>query len=73
MSHKNAIEDIEDRLESILDLHTVEYLLDRVSSVCMKKAQHLRENWQDQVSARAWETMARSIDRVARTAEKRGL
>lgn len=48
-------------LESYIDRTSLADLLDIVSDVCLAKAEHHRENWQDDVAARGWEGAARKI------------
>lgn len=42
--------------------------LDRLAEICYGKAAHIRENWQDEPVARAWERMARNLERLIRKA-----
>ena len=42
-------------IEALIDKHTLYMVLDSLSRVAWEKGQHLRENWQDTVSAKRWE------------------
>lgn len=56
------------------DLHTLEALIDAntlfdvvmwLSEICHQKAEHIRTNWQDKVTARPWDTMGRKLQTIA--------
>ena len=49
------LSDMERTLESYIDKISVPNLLEAVSRICIEKAQHIRENWQDESMAMAWE------------------
>lgn len=50
-------------LEQMIDRNelSLPYVLDLIEGICRAKAEHLRENWQDETSARTWERKARAI------------
>lgn len=45
-------------LEALVDAHSVRAVLCDLAAICWEKAQHLRVNWQDEVSAKAFERAA---------------
>lgn len=54
------------------DIQTIEQIIDRtspgqmlaaISEICFEKAQHIRENWQDETLAKQWEKEGRRIAR----------
>ena len=55
--------DTDHRLENLLDEHGLTVLLDALTAICRAKAAHLRENWQDNRTARDWDATALKIER----------
>jgi len=49
---------------TLIDQHSVIDLLAAIAEICEGKAEHLRHNWQDDNSARAWEHAASLIDKL---------
>jgi hypothetical protein len=45
----------EQTLERIIDRTSVQAVLESMSIVCGKKAEHLLTNWQDKTTARVWQ------------------
>jgi len=43
---------------------TLAEVLQMLADTCREKAAHLRSEWQDEITARAWERAARSLDRA---------
>jgi hypothetical protein len=41
-------------LESIIDSTNVQSVLMALSEICGEKSDHIRDNWQDVLTARAW-------------------
>lgn len=50
-----------DTLENLVDSMSIIGVLDALEDICYMKAGHLRENWQDETSAKHWEKRARQI------------
>lgn len=50
-------------LEPLVDASDVEDVLLALARLCNEKAEHLRCNWQDQTTAKAWDKAANAIDR----------
>ena len=43
-------------LESIIDAIGLMNTLEAIADICYDKAEHLRSNWQDEKSAKCWES-----------------
>ena len=54
----------QEQLESIIDAVGLDATLGMLAGVCLDKAEHLRANWQDDVTANAWIDAARKIDKA---------
>lgn len=52
-------------LEPLVDASSTSDVLLALARVCNEKAEHLRVNWQDAITARAWDTLARRIDKLS--------
>lgn len=62
----NGPHDITEQLEALIDAHGLTYVLCGISRVCSEKAEHLRANWQDNLSARHWGRDAAIVEKAAR-------
>lgn len=51
-------------IEALIDKHGLELVLGTVGFICRLKADHIRENWQDGLTASAWDMAAKSIERA---------
>ena len=54
-------------LEAMIDSYDLSMVLAAMVEICHGKAEHLRNNWQDDESAKHWESSATRIDAVADT------
>lgn len=52
-------------LEDLVDKHSMSGLLSDLAEIAQLKADHIRENWQDTVTARTWEKAAQKIDALS--------
>lgn len=52
-------------LEPLVDASTVGDVLLALGRVCNEKAEHLRCNWQDNITAAAWDRLATRLDKIA--------
>jgi len=52
-------------LELLVDAHGLHEVLNELAVICGEKAEHLRANWQDGASARAWDAESLRIGKVA--------
>lgn len=55
----------ESLLEMLVDTTDVVAVLAMLSTVCLEKADHLRDAWQDKAAAKSWEHDAKVIERAA--------
>ena len=58
-----SMQDIE-AVEKIIDRIGFEKFIDIVQETCALKAQHLRENWQDDDAAKAWIQRWQNLDNL---------
>ena len=54
-------DDLDYKLEQIIDATSVAKVLDMMSGICGQKADHIQSNWQDAPLARKWQ---RASDRL---------
>lgn len=54
-------------LEPMIDSATVSDVLLAIGRVCNEKAEHIRINWQDSITAAAWDRLATRCDKLAAT------
>ena len=55
-----------DALEAIIDRVGLSETLAEMASICGAKAQHIRENWQDEALAREWSSHATRLENLVR-------
>lgn len=53
-----------DDIKTMIDGMSLSGVLEILSQVCYEKAEHLRTNWQDPDTARAWEKVARAVGKI---------
>ena len=53
------------QLEQVVDKLGLDGTLAVLATICGEKAEHIRENWQDNVTARSWVAAGRRLDKVA--------
>lgn len=54
-----------DAIEAMIDKTSVHELLQAIAQICYAKADHIRDNWQDEVTAKCWERDAHRVERAA--------
>ena len=54
-------------IESFIDTYGMASVLDVLSDIAYGKADHLRENWQDEFNARDWDKVAKAIGACSRS------
>jgi hypothetical protein len=59
-------DDLETTLEALVDAHGLTNIVEALAVICAEKAEHLRANWQDKTTARAWSADFRTLDKAAR-------
>lgn len=47
-----------DAIEELIDAYGLESVLNAIGDICAEKAEHIRSNWQDSVTARPWHLIA---------------
>jgi hypothetical protein len=52
-------------LEQLIDLHGVGSVLSLIGDICTEKAEHLRESWNEEYTAKSWDATARRMARAA--------
>lgn len=62
-----------DTLEAIVDASSLAAVLEGLSEVCHAKAEHIRSNWQDRLSACVWDAAGLTITKAATFADQRKL
>ncbi|AFZ56670.1 hypothetical protein H6G54_00190 [Anabaena cylindrica FACHB-243] len=53
-----------DVLEKLVDKLTLAAILEMLERICHKKAENLRNNWKDEITAKFWEKAARQIENI---------
>jgi hypothetical protein len=53
-------------LEELIDKHGLQHVLVGLELVCSEKAEHIRMNWQDQITAKPWDAAAKVCIAAAR-------
>ncbi|AUT02721.1 hypothetical protein CLI64_21255 [Nostoc sp. CENA543] len=53
-----------DVLEALIDKLTLSAILEMLERICHKKAENLRNHWQDETSAKRWDKAARQIEQI---------
>ncbi|WP_341529374.1 hypothetical protein WKK05_08730 [Nostoc sp. UHCC 0302] len=53
-----------DILETLIDKLSLAAILEMLERICHKKAENLRNNWQDETSAKLWDKAARQIEQI---------
>lgn len=56
---------METKIEEIIDNCGLDNVIAGISAICYGKAAHLRENWQDNSAAAAWDRAAKRLDSLA--------
>jgi hypothetical protein len=56
-------------LEAMVDHHGLSGVLTMLSDICNEKAEHIRDNWQDKVFAKAWDRYGRRIEALSNNIE----
>lgn len=57
-------DDVTEQLELMVDRNGLLFVLTGLVLVCEEKAAHIRHNWQDQVTAKAWDGDAKQIEKI---------
>jgi hypothetical protein len=57
---------VTEQLEALIDAHGLTHIVTGLVLVCSEKAEHIRHNWQDRTTAKAWDADARTLEKAAR-------
>lgn len=49
-------------LEALTDVHGLANVINELYEMCIGKADHIRESWQDPATARSWDRAAQRLD-----------
>ena len=52
------------KLEALVDEKGLDTVVGTLSELCLEKASHVRENWQDELLAKTWEAQAKVLDKA---------
>lgn len=69
----NDAQDMQDKIETMIDSHGLGNVLYALATVLEAKADHVLENWQDKATAKAWERMSGRAATFGEAAEKAGV
>ncbi len=58
---------IEEQIEALIDKHGLLHVLTTIELLCAEKAEHIQVNWQDRMTARAWDNASKRISKLLRT------
>ena len=67
--HMVATRNLTAALEALVDRHSVHAVLLDLAAVCFDKGDHLRSNWQDELTAKTWDRAAKICDKAAAKVE----
>ncbi|MBW4512851.1 MAG: hypothetical protein KME64_41140 [Scytonematopsis contorta HA4267-MV1] len=51
-------------VETVIDKLTLAAVLEMLERICHKKAENLRNHWDDETTAKLWEKAARQIENI---------
>ena len=60
------------KVEGLIDSAGLGRVITAFAEICYEKAEHIRENWQDNVTARSWERVGNQLGRVEAVAGREG-
>ena len=58
MADRELIQSEREQLEALIDATDLAAVLMALSEICGEKAEHIRSNWQDERTARCWDSAA---------------
>ena len=59
-----------DELEIIVDKNNIDVVLEALEDICYLKAEHLRTNWQDEITAQGWEELGSKLSNAIKYAQR---
>lgn len=60
----DTIQQTSEQLEKLIDRFTLPQIVAHLANICREKAQHIRENWQDERTAKVWDKNAKQLENV---------
>jgi hypothetical protein len=57
---------VTEEIEALIDKHGLLHVLTAIECVCGEKAEHIRTNWQDHITAKPWEAASKIAGVAAR-------
>ena len=57
----DTMTEMKDQLETMIDRASIDTVLELIETICSEKAEHVSENWQDDMLARRWTRLAKRI------------
>ncbi len=54
--------EFQDKVEALIDRSTLYDVLEAIATVCHAKSDHIGSNWQDDATAKVWETAANQVN-----------
>jgi hypothetical protein len=64
MKMKTVTEQTKEQLEHLIDIHGIGYVLRFMAEIMGEKAEHVRENWQDEVLAKALDKQSKAVEKL---------
>lgn len=59
-----TMQNLKDKLESLIDSNSVATVLEAMSQICYEKSLHIQENWQDKSTAKHWDKAGNDISKL---------
>lgn len=53
-----------EQLEKFIDRFSLDKIIEEIAHICREKAGHIRENWQDEQTAKTWDKNALQLEKV---------
>lgn len=66
MQNPNYIKELGEQLEAIIDSLTLSETVVLFVEICQEKAEHIKENWQDENLAKTWSKAASRLEKTSR-------
>lgn len=57
-------DNLTNQLESLVDSHSLETVIEALAEICFLKGEHLRTNWQDKTTAKVWEKVGNKLNNL---------
>ena len=57
--------EISEKIESLIDKHSANYVLNCIAQIAFEKSDHVQDTWQDSYLANDWAKLGRALDKLA--------